>query len=501
MKLLNKIAFAASLSVITFGAMSQTSGTTVIDSLSIDSGAWLSVTSTEWRGPIFMTGTSNYSINELSFQLSDAAGDTVQVSLYALDSVTNLPTGSVLASTTFTGVDGLNTINDTQLGALASAILASGRKYALILSAASGDFGLNDNDDVINAFTFAEGFSAAGDGYVQTANSGTTWSDSSYTPIFQLKVALANLINAIATRQSMVENAVGLRKVFALQASSVNPGLSLDCSVFDDKGVCVAFTGKYTSVGGSAVDAASGALTVAYKFNPQVRVGGYIEQRLGDIVDQGVRIDNNRPDFGIFGVWSEREDGQGLQVRAAYRQGKKDLTVTRADVTGAEIGSGSSQLQTQGVQLTVSRGYLLNNTWMATPYLGIRDIRIMRDGYTETNAVTTPLTYAKLTQKATQLLLGANFAGKLAPKITLLGSIGLEHDLKHSISDYSATGVTGLQAIQFDTNPTKTRPVVSAGVVYAMNKAKQVSAQVVYRKEAFSNSPTSTAQVTFSMGF
>lgn len=307
--------------------------------------------------------------------------------------------------------------------------------------------------------------------------------------------------SALDTLLSMQRNGMNLRKIFGLMASTVNPGLSQDCTLFDAKGICVSFTGKHTGVSGSSADMASGALTVAYKVNPNVRIGGYIEQRAGNITTTGIRVDNNNPDFGVFGAWSEKEGGEGLQFRAAYRYGKKNISITREVVGTSEAGVGESDLKTQGLQFTVGKAYKLNSNWLATPYVGVRKISIEREGYTEDDTVSSPLTYASLKQKSTQALLGVNFNGQVAPKVSLNGAIGLEHDMSHSTSDYTATGVTDLESFQFNDNVHKTRPVVAAGLTYSIDKTKQVSGQVVYRKEAFSSTATTTTMLTFTAGF
>ena len=115
--------------------------------------------------------------------------------------------------------------------------------------------------------------------------------------------------NALDTRASMQRNASALRGFFSLQASYVNPGLSYDCSIFDDKGICFSLAARNTSVSASGVDATSGVATIAYRVNPNIRIGAFIEQLASGVRDGGVRLDNDAPDFGIFGVWQANEDG------------------------------------------------------------------------------------------------------------------------------------------------------------------------------------------------
>ncbi len=301
----------------------------------------------------------------------------------------------------------------------------------------------------------------------------------------------------------MQRNASAMRGFFSLQASYVNPGLSYDCSLFDDKGLCFSMTARNTSVSGSGIDSTSGVVTAAYKVSPNIRVGGFVEQMTSSVKDGGVRLDNNSPDYGIFGVWQENEDGQGLKARLAYRYGKKDIDITRQAVGTAQAGTGDTDLTTQGLQFTGSYGFQVHDKVLLSPYAGVRYIKIKRDGYTEdlTASVTTPLTYDALRQETTAALLGVNLAARITSQVTLSGAIGVEHDVARKIDNYSASGVNNLDAINFDDSSKRTRAVASAGVGYRINQTQQIGAQLVYREEAYGDKSTTTGMLTYTAGF
>jgi hypothetical protein len=308
---------------------------------------------------------------------------------------------------------------------------------------------------------------------------------------------------AADTLASMQANASTMRGFFSLQASYVNPGLSYDCSLFNDKGLCFSMTARNTSVSGSGIDSTSGVATASYRVNQNIRVGGFVEQMTSSVRDGGIRLDNNSPDYGVFGVWQENENGEGLKLRAAYRYGNKDLDVTRQAVGTAEAGFGKTELTTQGVQFTGSYGFQVHDKVLLSPYAGVRYIKIKRDGYTEelSAAVTTPLTYDNLTQETTSALLGANVAVQITPQVTASGSVGIEHDAARKIGNYSATGVDNLESIKFNDDSKRTRAVASLGLGYRINQTQQVGAQVVYREEAYGDNSTTTGMLTYTAGF
>jgi hypothetical protein len=308
---------------------------------------------------------------------------------------------------------------------------------------------------------------------------------------------------AVDTQSAMQVNAIGLRSAFAVQTAYLNPGLSYDCALFDGKGLCVAASGRSTSVQGPADTAVSGIVTLAYRLRPTLRLGGYVEQTLNTTGDASVRIRRGNPDLGLFAVWNAQADGDGPQVRLAHRQGQKKVDITRPVVGGSEPGAGSADLTSRGTQLTLSHGIRLNDTWRLSPYVGVRAIQIERGAYAETASasVTAPLSYGALVERSVSVLLGSHVAGRMAPRLTLTGFLGVEHDQSRKSSDYSAIGVTALQSFDFNARVRKTRPVASLGLVFDVDRTHQLSAQWIYRKEAFSSVATNTALVTYAVGF
>lgn len=306
-----------------------------------------------------------------------------------------------------------------------------------------------------------------------------------------------------ATLSSMQATAEGVRSAFAVQTAYLNPGLSYDCALFDSKGLCVAATGRNTSLQGSSAGATSGVVTLSWRVQPHWRVGGYVEQTIDSTGDPSVNVRKGNPDLGVFAVWNQRTDGDGLQARVAHRQGQKKVDITRPVVAGSEPGTGTAGLTSRGTQLTLSHGMRLNDTWRVSPYVGVRAIEVERGAYSEvaSASVTAPLSYGALSERSVTLLLGSHVAARLAPRFTLTGFAGVEHDQSRKTSDYSATGVAALQPFAFGSNPKKTRPVASIGGIFEISKTQQLSAQWVYRKEAFSSAATNSLLATYSVGF
>jgi hypothetical protein len=219
-------------------------------------------------------------------------------------------------------------------------------------------------------------------------------------------------ISRVQTQASLSASALALRSAYGLQNVSFNNNLTNDCTLFDGRGICSSVTGAqhYLSGGGNN-DTTSGTLTVAYRVNDQVRVGGYLDQNLNTSNVRGIHLDNGAPAFGAFAVWNANTDGLGVQVRLAAGYAEKDLTVTRQAVETTEAGSGKTALSSYGASAVASYAVTSWGDSILSPYAGIRYTKVTADAYTEAASVnvTSPLSYSSLTQNATTAMVGAKW--------------------------------------------------------------------------------------------
>ena len=309
--------------------------------------------------------------------------------------------------------------------------------------------------------------------------------------------------NAADTLASFQLNASALRNAFNLQSAKIAHRLSYDCTVYDQKNICVSFTGSKSD--GKGFDATTGALIIAHKPTNNFRFGGYIDQSFGSDTSGGLTVKKGNPGFGAFAVWSQNADGSGVQVRASANMGKVDIETQREAIESAEAGFGKSNITSNGFQLEVSKDYAINSMWSARPYVGYRKTTNKRTGYTEQSAddVTAPLTYSSLKQTAETLTAGATFAHTLSAKTTLFLTAGIEHDLKNKIDRYAAANgdIGDIDSIDMSTNKTKTRPTVSFALNHDIDKTQRIGVSLTHRKEAFASGSTTSAQVQYSKGF
>ena len=308
------------------------------------------------------------------------------------------------------------------------------------------------------------------------------------------------------TQQSLVNTAQSLQGTYTLQNSVLANSFSYDCNVFGANDICVSAGGRNTTVqAANGLNNNSALLIAAYRAMPNVRIGAYADQNLSVSNPGGtVNLGNNTPLLGLFGAWNERLDGLGAEVKVSAAYGQKNTTVTRSVVGTSEPGTGSSQLNSQGAQVTAKYGFAVTDKTIVSPYVGVRYTQNNMGGYTEATSatVTAPLTYNALNTNATTALAGAGASYKVTPVVTTFASAGVETDTNTANGSYygSNSSIPGLTPVNFNPNPVKTRPTATLGAYYEIEKNQRLGVTGIYRQEPFQAVSTTTVMATYIVG-
>jgi hypothetical protein len=316
--------------------------------------------------------------------------------------------------------------------------------------------------------------------------------------------------SVVNTNQSLVNTASVLQGTYSLQNSVLANSFTYDCSIFGANNICISAGGRNTAVSAAnGLNNTSALLIAAYRPHPNYRIGAYADQNLSVSNPGGtVNLGNNTPLIGLFGVWNQRLNGTGAEVKVSAAYGQKTTTVTRSVVgsgaTASEAGSGSSTLNSQGAQLTAKYGFVITDSVIVSPYVGVRYTQNNMGGYTEgtSSSVTAPLTYSALNTNATTALAGVGASYKVIPAVTTFASAGVETDTNTANGTYSATNASigNLTPVNFNANPVRTRPTATVGAYYDIAKNQRLGVTGIYRQEAYQAVSTTTVMATYTIG-
>ena len=308
--------------------------------------------------------------------------------------------------------------------------------------------------------------------------------------------------SAADTQSSMQYQSRQLRSAFNTQTVAANFALNYDCTLFDAKGMCISAGGRYTTIDNPNINNSAAVVTLGYKVNPNIRIGGYLDQNINISNPTGINISNNTPLMGLYAVWNKEQSGLGYQVRLANTYQDKDVTSTRTVFDTSEAGSGKSSLQSQSYLAELSYAFQYQDKTLVRPYAGLRYTHLKQDGYTE-GSVDNPLTLASLRDKSATALLGVKVNRSLTDKATLTAQLGLEQDVHHKVDNYSGTNsdIGDLDAVAFNSNIKRTRPVASLGAFYDVTKTQRASATINYQQTPFQSTGSTTAYFNYMIGF
>jgi hypothetical protein len=305
------------------------------------------------------------------------------------------------------------------------------------------------------------------------------------------------------TQSSLQSTTSALQNQYAAQSNGVIAGLTYDCNLFGENGICISAGGRQTGSSSFINGTTSALLIGAYKVNEKVRVGAYLDQNLSASNPNGIISNSNStPMGGLFAVWNEQDDGLGTEVKASLGYNNKGMSITRPVVGTSEPGSGSTALTSQGANLVAKYNFGLDNRTTVSPYVGARYLSTVMNGYSEGQAsnVLVPLAYSSLSMNATTALAGVGANHRLDEEITLSASAGMEADVQTTNGSYTVTNVNGLSPVALNPNPNKVRPTATVAAYYKLDKDAQIGLSVLYRQDSMTGMSSTTGMVTYTMG-
>jgi hypothetical protein len=307
----------------------------------------------------------------------------------------------------------------------------------------------------------------------------------------------------IDTNNSLLQTANALQGQFGNQQNAVITGLTYDCNLFGKNNVCISTGGRKTLNSDPTLNTVSALLIGGYRINNAFRVGAYLDQNLSATSPNGItNMSNSTPMGGIFGVWNQKTDGAGLEIKTSLGYNSKGMTVTRPVVGTSEAGSGSTNLTSQGAAINFKYGIELGNKAIVSPYAGLRYTTTKMAGYTEgaNSSVLYPLAYSSLSMNATTALAGIGATYKLDEQWSFMGSGGVEADTQTSVGSYTVTNYAGLNPVTLNPTPNNVRPTATLAAYYAVDKNTRIGLTGMYRQDSFTGMSSTTGLITYTIG-
>lgn len=325
-------------------------------------------------------------------------------------------------------------------------------------------------------------------------------------------------LSLIDTDTSLNAQDIALHDLYNLQAATLNAGLNYDCGSFATGNGCLEGGARYTGVGHNDADGVGGVIVGGYRLSSQVHIGAYLDQNVGSKMNSQVDLKNDTPLVGLYGDWTQSQDGTGFSAHFSTGYAQNDVTITRIALGGglfapfSQAGSGDARLYTRGADALFSYGMPVLSHFLVTPYAGLRAENISRAGYTEfVSTAAQPLTYGTLTERQTSALAGLRVAAKVTPRFTLMGMAGIEHDLSHSVGQNSADGqfetvpagpfTHGVATANFAGTYRTTRAVAAVEGGFDVLPGQQVVVSVGFQQDAFAATNSVTGNVGYQVGF
>ena len=316
----------------------------------------------------------------------------------------------------------------------------------------------------------------------------------------------SNAISASDTITSLQLVNSQLRSAFNSQLAASNLSLNHDCNLFDTKGMCISAGGRYTTIDNPSTNSSAAVVTLGYKVNPNIRIGGFLDQNTNIQTPSSIDVTNRNPLMGLYAVWNKEVSGLGYQLRLANTYQDKDVTTTRlAYGSTGEAGSGTAKLNSQSYLVELSYAFQYQDKTIVRPYFALRNTQIKRDGYMEgtTDTVFAPLTFDGLSDRSTSALFGTRINYQVTPKATLTAHLGIEQDIHHKVDHLKATNIDigELNSIAFNSNIKRTRPAASIGAYYDVTKTQRLSTTINYQQLPFQSTGSASVYVNYMIGF
>ncbi|MDF2395657.1 HAF repeat-containing protein [Pseudomonas sp. 3MA1] len=385
----------------------------------------------------------------------------------------------------------------------AHAVSADGRVVVGFAITAEGDshaFRHTDADGMIDLGTLGGQQSAAtavsADGNIAVGMSQTA-NGALHAALWKITETGTHLLDLDNTRTAMAKSAHQAWGVLDLRSAQLDRLMSQECQI-DSGAFCIGVGPSYSR--NRETRQTSTSLTLGARPGEHLRLGITLDQNLDQqLPDNYTKAGSSAPAVAMFVAVDESGQGLGWQGRlaAAYLSSKVDIR--REQLAYTEAGKGRSSLR--GKAFSIEGGYGLRlDSLTVTPYIGLSQTQVSRQGYSEHSGAVMAASYAKMARSVTSLNAGVRTAKRLTKQLELNANLGLIQDLNKDQDAFQARmDDLGRYTYQADKQH-YTRFAASTGASYTLDQHSAVHAGVFWTQEPGGNDTTGI-QTAFTYRF
>jgi len=235
-----------------------------------------------------------------------------------------------------------------------------------------------------------------------------------------------------------------------------------DCDSFGESGSCLSVGGRGIFVNDPQSEIGGIVLVYGKKQSSNLRWGTFLHHNISYNTPSNFTLSNDTPMIGFYGVWNEKADHTGLQLKIGNSYQATNAVITRPVVGVSDQATGNTSLYNNQVIFELRNNKKISDSFTLSPYFATLYSQKYQKGYTETG-IDLPLTFNKIIDTSMTAITGIKFRKNLNKDYSFFGTIGLEHDLSHQVSALSPTGVSGLTTVDLTKSHEPTRPVIAIG--------------------------------------
>jgi len=272
-----------------------------------------------------------------------------------------------------------------------------------------------------------------------------------------------------------------------------------DCDIFGDDGYCMSYGARRTKITNPSTTSYSSVITFGKKETSNFRWSIFSHFNHTLDTPSNFTLKDKIPLVGGLVVWNENADKSGLQIKVGNTYSKKTSRITRVQSGASEEATGDTVVSAESYLIEARYNKKMVDGGIYSPFAAYRNSTKKQNGYTEKSAEY-PVTYNEIEDESNTIILGLKYE-KSQDDIIYKGSLGLEHDLYHSVDRLIPTAAVSISAINLDESFNKTRPVLSLGIDKFFTPTKKISATYQYQKLPYRNMSEKNLYLNYSLGF